>query len=121
MCCKIERSFFSSSLDRGRFFFKEFYGVSYYGIVKPNEFAVRQSNSNRRIVLKSMAQARTHARNDRIVSAVSTGDGASENPEYALPTLLDHIKEKKVYDDLFSRWTEKWTSSMFSYHLCIML
>ena len=43
-----------------------------------------------------MTQARTHHRNDRLVSAVSTGDGTSDHPDYATQTLFDHIKEKKV-------------------------
>lgn len=47
-----------------------------------------------------MTQARTHHRNDRLVSAVSTGDGASDHPDHAMQTLFDHTKEKKV-DCLF--------------------
>lgn len=55
-----------------------------------------------------MAQARTHQRNDRIVSAVSTGDGTSDHPDYATQTLFDHIKEKKVNClFLLDQWKKK--------------
>lgn len=58
-----------------------------------------------------MAQTRNLGRNDRIISAVSTGDGGSEHPDHATQTLLDHIKEKKV-DKFFIESMEKKSISL---------